>query len=448
MFKSLRSESALLGYDSEAFKRQEQVFSVLNLFALATLFLSYLIFSSVLELPSRVFAPLILAFGLLIESIKLVQLRRRTIPFTTRTIAVYTWFTLCLNVGIALILTHVTDSDDIQYIVLMVVPILEAAVRFSLAQTMIVVMIADAFNFLYVSNYYRNSSDPGYGEYFEAAAISLIFTLTALLVWLLVSQLRQKEMHLSQNIQELERTRERLLFEEKLAAVGRLSSAIAHEIRNPVAIISSAVATATQEGQDAKLRDEMYLIAARESSRLAKLTADFLMYARPRAPQKVPSPVAESLLYIAEIGRVHAAARQVEILVHSPDDLSVEMESAQIQRALLNLVMNAIEASPSGGTVALSAAQGEGVVTIDVENAADAIAPGILERIFEPFFTTKGHGTGLGLAIARNIVRAHGGDLTLSANEPGRVCFSMVLPASSSVLQGVEGGRHGQCLDR
>jgi signal transduction histidine kinase len=110
--------------------------------------------------------------------------------------------------------------------------------------------------------------------------------------------------------------------------------------------------------------------------------------------------------------------------------------------------MNAIEATPQGGIVILNAARiGEGPIRIEVENSAGPIAAEVLERIFEPFFTTKSRGTGLGLAIARNIARAHGGDIMLSANEPGRVCFELTLPSSSPTLQAVAGDHYGQDLD-
>ena len=139
--------------------------------------------------------------------------------------------------------------------------------------------------------------------------------------------------------------------------------------------------------------------------------------------------MADTLKYVAGSCRQRAAAKQVTIRVQAPEELRLDMEAAQIQKALLNLVMNAIEASPAQGTIVLTAMEaGDHSVRIMVENSGTQIASEVLGRIFEPFFSTKAERTGLGLAIARNIVRAHGGDLFLSANEPGRVCFSMALP--------------------
>jgi two-component system sensor histidine kinase FlrB len=95
---------------------------------------------------------------------------------------------------------------------------------------------------------------------------------------------------------------------------------------------------------------------------------------------------------------------------------------------LLNLVANAIEASPSAGTVSLRGSQSDALITIEIENSNGPIPPETVDRMFEPFFTTKTSGTGLGLAIARNIARAHGGDVVLSSNSANSVRFSITLP--------------------
>jgi signal transduction histidine kinase len=101
----------------------------------------------------------------------------------------------------------------------------------------------------------------------------------------------------------------------------------------------------------------------------------------------------------------------------------------------MNLLLNAVDASPAGGTILIRSQNGNQRVCIDVENTGQPIPEAALARIFEPFFTTKARGTGLGLAIARNIARAQGGDLVLSVNGPDRVCFSLILPLSNGNLQ-------------
>jgi signal transduction histidine kinase len=108
-------------------------------------------------------------------------------------------------------------------------------------------------------------------------------------------------------------------------------------------------------------------------------------------------------------------------------DIPVDIDAPQMEGALLNLVLNAIDATPSGGTVRLNASVAGELLKIDVEDSGPAIPETALPQIFEPFFTTKPAGTGLGLAIARSAAIAHGGDLHLSRNRDGCVMFSMML---------------------
>jgi signal transduction histidine kinase len=113
----------------------------------------------------------------------------------------------------------------------------------------------------------------------------------------------------------------------------------------------------------------------------------------------------------------------------------VRADESQLHQALMNLLLNAVDASPTGGTIILRSHNGNRKVYIEIENAGAPIPESALSRIFEPFFTTKPRGIGLGLAIARNIARAQGGDLVLAANGPARVCFSLTLPLSNQESQ-------------
>ncbi len=342
------------------------------------------------------------------------------------------WSSIAFNILLALVLAEVTNREDTQYFILMVVPILVAAFRLTLPATLGVVALVDFINFFWVW-YYGRRHPLAPAEYFEAGTVSLIYTLVGVLVWLLVSHLQQKEVRLERSLADLEQAKERLLQEEKLAAVGRLSSAIAHEIRNPVGAIVSALATARRNDLAASEQQEMFQIAGKEAARLEKLTTDFLAYARPRGPRKVLCSVDDTLGYVADVCRPRASEKGVSIRAEAPRELAADMDAPQVQQALVNLVRNAVEAAVPGGTVRLRAAKdGDGTTRIEVEDDAGSIPPEVLARMFEPFFTTKPEGSGLGLAVARNIARAHGGDLVLSVNQPGRVCFSMTLPAAAT----------------
>ena len=416
--------------DATSFRQQASLFSFLNLLVIGALPLLHALLSTYLGALSEVlFAAL--GAGFLFHMTVFIWLQTRPERITEHIVEYLTISSIAVNSAITFV-AAATSRQDSQYFALMIIPILEAAFRFSLPATVAVVGLADGLNFYWVSVNYKVNPSSHFDEYVEAATVSLIYALVGVIVWMLVDRLRKKETYLADNIRELERTRELLSREEKLAAVGRLSSAIAHEIRNPVAMISTSLSMAGEKGVSKESRRDMFDIAAKEAKRLEKLTGDFLEYARAQVVDKTNNSASDMLLYVAGACRAYASQMGVRLNVDAPRDLVVDMDSGKVQQALLNLVKNAIEASPAGGEVVLRVALAEErTVRLEVENAGAAIPGQVLERIFEPFFTTKRGGTGLGLAIARNIARAHGGDLRLAVNETDRVCFAFELPAAA-----------------
>lgn len=412
--------------DFESFRRQELLFAVLNQILIGAL-LVLQAFSRFIRGRPAASVIVILAAGFVVESMHIAWLHhRRTEPVPAPTRRAFTFWSLGFNSALALLLTSLTIGGDTAYYALMLLPVLEAAFRLGFGGMIAVVMLANFISFL-------GAYGLKFGEYIEAGALSVIYTVMGMLVWLLVNNLRERESKFARNLEELERTRNQLLSEEKLAAVGRLSRALAHEIRNPVAMISSSLATAMRAGQDESERAEMFSIAAKEASRLERLTTDFLVYARPRAPQIARTDLSDMLNYIATVARAHAANRGVSIDVAAQRNLEADLDPSQIQQALLNLLINAVDACRRGDAVCLKAQKNgnRNLIRIDVTDSAGPIPEESVNRIFEPLFTTKQGGNGLGLAIARNIVRAHGGEIMLRSNEPGQVCFSIELPTQS-----------------
>ena len=412
-----------------SFRQQTGIFSILNLFVIAGLLFAHVLLTPYWGRLSPVLL-FVLSVGFFFHATVFMWIQARPAQIT-RTLVV--WLTVS-SIVVNSVLTFVaaaTNHEDSQYFALMIIPILEAAFRFSLFSTLLVVGVADALNFYWVWEYYRIHPSPQFNEYIEAGTVSLIFTLVGMIVWLLVRRLKQKELSLARNAQELAKTRRHLLEEEKLAAVGRLSSAIAHEIRNPVAMISSSLSMADENGVTEAGRKEMLDIATKEAKRLERLTGDFLEYARPQLLEAADGSASDTLLYVASACKAYASETGVSLEVDAPADLNVRMDAGKVQQALINLAKNAIEASESEQIVTLRGLlTDKGTVWLEVHNAGPSIPKETLRQIFEPFFTTKSNGTGLGLAIARNIARAHGGDLFLRVNEPGRVCFTLELPAT------------------
>jgi signal transduction histidine kinase len=408
--------------DQESFRRQEFVFASLNLLLIGALLALQTISRFVRGRPSASVI-IVLAVGLIVQAAHLIWLRKRNATISRGTRRFLTFWSLGFNSTLALVLTSLTIRGDTAYYALMLLPILEASFRLGLGATIAVIGLADFISFM-------GAYGLKFGEYIEAGAMSVIYSVMGVLVWLLVNNLRTREAKFVHNLEELERTRQQLLSEEKLAAIGRLSRAIAHEIRNPVAMISSSLATATRPGQNEKEREEMFSIAAKEAVRLERLTTDFLVYARPRPVQIARVNLADTLNYVATVARAHVANEGVTIDVAVDSALEGKFDANQMHQALLNLVLNAIDACDRGDLVKLNAQMsGNGTIRIDVVDPDGPISPEIVARIFEPLFTTKQGGNGLGLAIARNIVRAHGSDIVLRFNETRRVCFSIEIPA-------------------
>lgn len=432
MLEKLYKRSSFTASDLPSFQRQESIFILLNMGLLGALLGLHAIFTSYWGRPS---SSLVMVWGaaVLLNLAQLVWVRRLKRELRPGLMALLTWSSISLQLAAATALTLLAQQEDSPYFAIAILPVLLAAFRLSLPALASVVGAAACLNLASVHYYFQHHPPADSGEYIEAGINGLIFAMAGLLVWLLVKQIRENENNLARNLLELKQARAKLLEEETLAAVGRLSSAIAHEIRNPVAMISSSLAMARRSQLDACERDEMCDIAAREAARLEKLTTDFLSYARPRKPDPSPNLVHDTLSYVASVCRAHAGSKQVTIEVDAPEGLQAELDPAQIQQALLNLVMNAIDASPRGGVVKLTSEwDGFSEVTISVTNSGSTIPEPVQLRIFEPFFTTKAGGTGLGLAIARNIARAHGGDLWISSNLPDDVCFSLRLPVAKA----------------
>jgi len=417
-----------LASDLDSFRRQESILIALNLLILVVLFSLHLYFASFWGNPGPLLIAAV-AFGIGAKVAEWLWLRGLKRALTAKQLATLTWASIALNITLAFVLSVLTDKEDTPYFALMVIPVLEAAFRFHLPAILGVITAADVSLFWQVRWFFDKHPPLDVGEYFEAGITSLLFFLVGVLVWLLLADLRTKEVRLANNLHELERAREQLLREERLAAVGRLSSAIAHEIRNPVAMIASSIATARQlSGPD---REEMFAIAADEANRLSNLTTEFLDYARTRPLNLSEISVADVVGYVGDASRAHASKKGVRFALDVPADLTICTDPTQLQQALMNLLLNAVDASPFDSKVEIRVRDHEeGRIRIDIENAGVPITEPALSRIFEPFFTTKPRGTGLGLAIARNIARIQGGDLVLTGNEPDRVCFSLIMPRS------------------
>jgi signal transduction histidine kinase len=404
--------------------------AILSIFVSTELFFSYSRYST----PRSMF--LVAAMGIGFRLVELAILRNRS-ELSLQAARRFARTSIGWNLGLPFILAAATQQFHTHYFGLLILPVLEAALYFSLSFTLGTSWVASGCVIFWVG--YAADFKPPYqlGELLEATTLVLIYFIVGPLIWWLVDLLSHREHQLRQRLEDLENAKARLVEGEKLAAVGRLASAVAHEIRNPVAIISSALEAADSNAFSAEDRADMSRVAVAEARRLEKLTTDFLAYAQPGTPPFAEVDAVALVGYIVSIARAQALNKRVQLNLLSDSDCLLYGNEGQLQQALLNLLLNAVDASPEFGHIVVEVKRFEKEVRISIENEGPAIPPDAIPQIFEPFFTAKPGGTGLGLAIARSIAEKHGGDLMLEQNEEERIVFVLTLP----LMQGKDGPR-------
>ncbi|WP_426733067.1 ATP-binding protein [Myxococcus faecalis] len=203
---------------------------------------------------------------------------------------------------------------------------------------------------------------------------------------------------------------------------------VAHEVRNPlggIALFSGLLQEDLRAGAHEDARAHVERIQ-REVAFLQRIVEDFLAFAREQPLARAPVEAPALLSIVSELSSAEAQSRNVVLDVDASFAL-LEADGSLLTAALLNLVKNAVQASPSGGHVRIHGAVRDGRYAIQVHDAGAGVPDLQKERIFEPFFTTREKGTGLGLPLARKIARAHGGELHLTST-PGDTTFTLTLP--------------------
>jgi two-component system, NtrC family, sensor histidine kinase HydH len=222
---------------------------------------------------------------------------------------------------------------------------------------------------------------------------------------------------------------------ERLSAAGQLAASLAHEIRNPLASISGAAGILQRRTARPEYQQDSLEIIQKESQRLNKLLTGFLNFAKPRSPRVQRTDVKELMLSVLSLVS-HTAELNNNTLSYTPPEHGAEIDCdpEQLKQVLLNLVINAVEASPSGSEIRLRTLIRESGTAIEIEDNGSGIPEEAVDRIFDPFFTTKPKGTGLGLAISSMIVSQHGGTLSFHANPRGGTTFRIELPANQESM--------------
>ena len=244
-----------------------------------------------------------------------------------------------------------------------------------------------------------------------------------------VGELTSSFNHMLDNLQTAQ---DQLVQSEKLASLGQLAAGVAHELNNPLGTILLYSDILLKDlGPDSPYRADLEVIV-NETKRCKGIVAALLEFARQNQVVAQPVDLNALILNVVEMGRVQYEGKSIQIQLDLDQNLpTIQADLAQLQQVIVNLIENARDAMPTGGTVTIRTQSGPpGMVTMEVSDTGMGIAPENLSKLFTPFFTTKpiGIGTGLGLAIIYGIIKLHRGQINVRSELEKGTTFTIHLP--------------------
>lgn len=240
--------------------------------------------------------------------------------------------------------------------------------------------------------------------------------------------LRQEIRRLSD---ELEFKNRELARKNRLADLGQMASHIAHEVRNSLVPMKLYLSLLRRRvDRDAGSLDVLDKVSGGFMALEATVT-DLLHFSSDREAQRAPVDLAAIVGDVCDALQPQLEAQAIDTNLNACGATRLDADSDMLRRAVLNLVLNALDAMPAGGRLDVAVLEREGNVCIEVADSGPGIEAAHLDRLLEPFFTTKGTGTGLGLAIVDRIAQAHGGEITAANRESGGAVFTLSLPVSN-----------------
>ena len=266
------------------------------------------------------------------------------------------------------------------------------------------------------------------GDAFAVLAIAALMSLLA--------RLRDRNQELVRSYQSVSHLRETAERAQQLAAVGQTMANVAHQIGTPLNLVSGHVQLLQHEISDPAIQRRLRIVQE-QIDRVVATVRSLLERARPHGERQTVR-IESILARMGDAMRARLASSGVTLDLKIPRSLpGVAANEAQLELAFLNLVTNALDAMPDGGTLTLAATNTGGRVRIDVRDTGTGIDAAVLPRLFEPWVTTKptGRGTGLGLSITRDLITSLGGTITVSTSSRQGTTFTIELPAAESAVQ-------------
>jgi len=351
-------------------------------------------------------------------------------------------YSVILKISLGSLLVDHMGGINSSYYLIYFVPVVTAAMYFDLWATLAWTVLTSAAYWSFVLWELSEYELTGEGAA-ELALRTLFFFLVAIIVNRFVTENREQATRyrelaetLAETNRRLEQAQEEARRSERLAALGQLSGGLAHELRNPLAVIKGSAETLTRKlASSDPITTEMAGYISSEVNRMNALVTRFLDFARPHELEERREQIPPLIERALKAARDRWPDAKVEVeRQFAPDLPEVTLDGDLIERVFTNLALNAYEAlGPGGGKLHVAAAPcSDGVrgVEITFRDTGPGIPADLREQIFNPFFTTKDTGVGLGLSIVSKIVDDHHGWIRVTS-EPGKgACFRVFLPES------------------
>ena len=324
-----------------------------------------------------------------------------------------------------------TGGVESSYYLIFWLPIASAASHLGLGGTLLNTLISSALylSFLFLVDFETNYIPPE-GQR-ELTVRVLFFFLSAILVNRFATENRAKTERLAQANRELREAQAEVQRSERLAALGQLSAGLAHEIRNPLGVISaSAEILEKNVATENEVAREVFGFIRSEVHRTNELVTRFLNFTRPSPLQKETADlndvVRRAVSQLMEQVKSRTGDIQIKQDLHELPRFS--FDATLIESAVLNLLLNGYEAMSAGGTLLVRTRRDGSMARIEVVDSGVGIKQDQMENIFNPFFTTKPDGVGLGLAMVSKFVDSHGGKISVSSKAGQGATFRILLP--------------------
>ena len=239
---------------------------------------------------------------------------------------------------------------------------------------------------------------------------------------------KKAKLEVEKSYREFEQSKDRMVQAEKLAFAGRMASSVAHEIRNPLSMMVMSVQLLQNQLAKKAPQRELADIIMRNLTRIDHLVTELVNCARPPKLKIRHHNIHAVINSVITTIKEKCKAQKIKIVKEfTPEAPKVRIDKEHIEQAILNIVKNAVEAMPEGGTLTLATECGEDAVSINIMDTGKEIPGKDIIRIFDPFYTTKKGGTGLGLAVAYATIASHNGFINFKSKK-GETCFTIKLP--------------------